>query len=205
MLRNCMLLLLLWSPVAWAADAGYPLEPPDLSSPRATLNTLLTAGDAYLRLVRDEYWDNPSSAVADRLHEIGLEAESTLDLSKVPSHIPKIAGTEVKWWKDTELYRITQPFFPDDLSPDVEKRLKETAVEAYRALKCRDYGRVDMRLTKDGKIHVLEVNPNPWLISFGEFGMAWLRTGKSYPELIQSIVGLATARYAEPAVGNIHR
>ena len=79
-----MLLLLLWSPVAWAADAGYPLEPPDLSSPRATLNTLLTAGDAYLRLARDEYWDNPSSAVADRLHEIGLEAESTLDLSKVP-------------------------------------------------------------------------------------------------------------------------
>jgi D-alanine-D-alanine ligase len=127
-----------------------------------------------------------------------------LDLTKVPPHIPKIAGIEVKWWKDTKLYRITQPFFPEDLPPAVEKRLKETAIEAYRALKCRDYGRIDMRLTKDGKIHVLEVNPNPWLVSFAEFGMAWLRTGRSYSELIGSIVELAVARYAEPAVGDLH-
>jgi D-alanine-D-alanine ligase len=118
-----------------------------------------------------------------------------LDLSKVPSDIPRIAGWEVKWLKHTKLYRITKPFFPEDIPAKVEKRLQETAVAAYRALKCRDYGRVDMRLTKDGSIHVLEVNPNPWLVSYAEFAMAWKRTGRNYRQLIQCIVDIAMARY----------
>jgi D-alanine-D-alanine ligase len=118
-----------------------------------------------------------------------------LDMSKVPSDTPKIAGWEVKWLKDTELYRITKPFFPEDIPRKIEKRLHETAVAAYRALKCRDYGRVDMRLTKDGSVHVLEVNPNPWLVSYTEFAMAWKRTGRTYRQLIQKIVDIAMARY----------
>jgi MscS family membrane protein len=83
-LRIGMMLLVLWSPVDGMADAEYPLEPLDLSSPRATLNSLLTTGDAYFRLVSDEYWDTPSRATADRLHAIADEAERTLDLSEVP-------------------------------------------------------------------------------------------------------------------------
>ena len=120
-----------------------------------------------------------------------------LDLSQVPRDVPKIAGTEVKWMKNTELYRVTQPFFPEDIPAESEKSIKDTAVAAYQALKCRDYGRVDMRLTDDGTLHVLEVNPNPWLISVAEFAMAWNRTGRTYMELIQSIVEMALARYAE--------
>jgi hypothetical protein len=42
-----VMLLALWSPVAGVADAGHPLEPRDLSSPRATLNSFLTTGDAF--------------------------------------------------------------------------------------------------------------------------------------------------------------
>jgi len=42
----CVILLALWSPIAAMADAGHPLEPLDLSSPRATLNSFLTMGDA---------------------------------------------------------------------------------------------------------------------------------------------------------------
>ena len=83
-LRICMMLLAMWAPVAGLADARHPLEPLDLSSPRATLNSLLTTGDAYFRLVRDVYWDTPSRAVAARLHELGVEAERTLDLSEAP-------------------------------------------------------------------------------------------------------------------------
>ena len=83
-LRAGMLLLALWSPITGAADAGNPLEPLDLSSPRATLNSFLATGDAYFRLLRDEYWHTPSRAVADRLHAMGKEAERALDLSEVP-------------------------------------------------------------------------------------------------------------------------
>ena len=80
----CLMLLALASPAAGAADARYPLEPLDLSSPRATLNSLLTAGDDYLRLLNEEYWENPSRAAAARLHELAVKAERTLDLSETP-------------------------------------------------------------------------------------------------------------------------
>ncbi len=122
-----------------------------------------------------------------------------LDLSRVPGDVPKIAGTEVKWLKETKLYKVTEAFMPDDLPVETEKFLKETAVAAYQALKCRDYGRVDIRLAKDGTVYVLEVNPNPWLASFTEFSMAWRGTGRTYPQLIQYIVDMAFARYAQPA------
>ena len=84
----CMLLLALCLPFAAAAaaadDASHPLEPLDLSSPRATLNSLLTTADSYFRLASEEYWNTPSRAIADRLHEIGIKAEQTIDLSEVP-------------------------------------------------------------------------------------------------------------------------
>ncbi len=82
----CMLttLVTLWSGIGEAADARRPLEPPDLSSPRATLKTFLSAGDAYLRLVKEEYWDSPTRAAAARLRELAGTAERTLDLSETP-------------------------------------------------------------------------------------------------------------------------
>ena len=58
---------------------------------------------------------------------------------------PKIAGSEVKWEEDTEAYKKTKPFFPDDLPEDVVTKLQETAVQAYHALQLRDYGRIDIR------------------------------------------------------------
>ena len=82
--RICIALLVLWWPIAVVADANHPLDPPDLSSPRATLNTFLTTGDDYLRLVNEEYWDTPSRQAAARLHELGLKAERALDLREAP-------------------------------------------------------------------------------------------------------------------------
>jgi MscS family membrane protein len=79
------LLLVLWTTVAGAAgDAGHPLEPLDLSSPRATLNSFLATMDDYFHLLTEEYWESPSRAVSGHLREIAARAERTLDLSKTP-------------------------------------------------------------------------------------------------------------------------
>jgi D-alanine-D-alanine ligase len=118
-----------------------------------------------------------------------------LDLSRLPEGTPRIAGTEVKWEEGTAAYRTTQPFFPDDLDEDTERRLKEIACAAYQALKLRDYGRIDIRLDGEGKAHVIEVNPNPWLLSTAEFAKAAKKSGRSHCELISQIVDLAMARY----------
>jgi D-alanine-D-alanine ligase len=117
-----------------------------------------------------------------------------LDLSKLPDGTPRIAAAEVKWGKGTLAYRDTKSAIATDLSDDVVASLQQTAVAAYQALELRDYGRVDMRLQADGKIHVIEVNPNPWLSSRAEFAMAARKSGRTYTHLIEEIVELATAR-----------
>jgi D-alanine-D-alanine ligase len=119
-----------------------------------------------------------------------------MDLSKLPEGVPRIAGTEVKWEEGTETYRVTKPFFPDDLDEEVVEKLRTTAVAAYQALQLRDYGRIDIRLAEDGTVHVLEVNPNPYLHSKAEFALAAKKSGRSYSDLISEIADLAMARYA---------
>ena len=117
------------------------------------------------------------------------------DLSRLPEGTPRIAGTEVKWEKDSEAYKKTKSAIADDLDDDTAENLKQTAVAAYQALQLRDYGRIDMRLTPDGKIFVIEANPNPWLSSGAEFAMAARKSGRSYTETMGEIVDLALARY----------
>jgi D-alanine-D-alanine ligase len=118
-----------------------------------------------------------------------------LDLSKLPEGTPRIAGAEVKWGKGTPAYRDAKSRVPEDLSDETVSLLQQTAIGAYQALELRDYGRVDMRLQPDGRVAVIEVNPNPWLNSRAEFAFAARRAGRTYTELIQEIVDLAMARY----------
>jgi D-alanine-D-alanine ligase len=74
-------------------------------------------------------------------------------------------------------------------------KLHETAVQAFQALQLRDYGRIDFRLASDGTVHVLEVNPNPYLLPSAEFSMAARKSGRSYTDLVGELVELAMARY----------
>ena len=119
-----------------------------------------------------------------------------LDLSRLPEGTPRIAGTDVKWEKDSDAYRKTRSHVVEDLDEKITTRIQEKAIAAYQALKLRDYGRVDMRLTDKGEIYVLEANPNPWLSSGAEFAMAARNSGRTYTDLMRDIVDLAMARYA---------
>jgi D-alanine-D-alanine ligase len=117
-----------------------------------------------------------------------------LDLSKLPDGTPRIAAAEVKWGKGTKAYRDTKSAIASDLSEEITATLQQTAVAAYQALELRDYGRVDMRLQPDGRVHVIEVNPNPWLSSRAEFAMAARKSGRTYNQLIEEIVELTSSR-----------
>ena len=114
-----------------------------------------------------------------------------LDLSKLPEGMAKVAGTEVKWEKDTEAYRVTKSAPAEDLDEDAVELLSKTALQTYRTLQLRDYGRIDMRFTPKGEVYVIEANPNPWLSSTSEFFMAAKKSGKSYTEMVEAIIDLA--------------
>jgi D-alanine-D-alanine ligase len=117
-----------------------------------------------------------------------------LDLSKLPDGMPRIAGYEVKFDVTTEAYKKTKSAPVKNLEEELVTRIQETALTAYRVLKLRDYGRVDLRVTDAGRIYVIEANPNPWLDPAAEFMMAAKESGRSYKELIGEIVELAMRR-----------
>ena len=114
-----------------------------------------------------------------------------LDLSKLPEGMPKVAGMEVKWEKDSEAYKVTKSAPVEDLDEETQDLLGATALNTYRILKLRDYGRIDMRLTEKGEVYVIEANPNPWLSSNSEFFMAAKKSGRSYADMIEQIIQLA--------------
>jgi D-alanine-D-alanine ligase len=117
-----------------------------------------------------------------------------LDLSRLPKGVPRIATQDVKFEKDTEAYKLTKSAPAEGLDEETALRLTQTALNAYRACKLRDYGRIDMRLTPKGEVFVIEANPNPWLSSGQEFFMAAKKSGRTYTQLIGEIVELAAAR-----------
>ena len=128
------------------------------------------------------------------------------DFSKMPKDVPRIASSEAKWDEDS-VYKDAPEIFPKDIPEVVYTRLHEAAVTAFKALKLRDYGRIDMRLRKsenrnrrnessiDGwEFFLIEVNPNPYLEPKAEFAMAAKQHGLGYPELIQRIIDSAMSR-----------
>ena len=117
-----------------------------------------------------------------------------LDLSKLPDGMPRIAGYEVKFDVNTEAYRKTKSAPARDLDEETTLRIQQTALTAYRALKLRDYGRIDVRLAENGRVYVLEANPNPWLDPAAEFAMAAKESGRGYTDTIAEIVESAMRR-----------
>ena len=127
-----------------------------------------------------------------------------LDFSAFPADRPKIASYEAKWGEggtggasETGAeFAGTRSIFPTDLEPELAARMQSVAVEAFGALRVRDYGRVDLRVTPGGDIHVIEVNPNCYLERGGEFARAAAEAGLPHEALVGRIMELALARYS---------
>ena len=72
-------------------------------------------------------------------------------------------------------------------------------LDAYRAMRARDYGRVDLRLADTGDIYVIEVNANCYLEQTSEFATAAAAAGLDYVRdhrLIPGVPNCTVARYA---------
>jgi D-alanine-D-alanine ligase len=123
-----------------------------------------------------------------------------MDFSKLPADRPRIASWAAKWGDEGDAkgaaFEGTESVFPEDLPDELRDGMQKVAVEAFHALRLRDYARVDMRVTDAGEIYVIEVNPNCYLEAKSEFARAAERDGMSYDALIGQIVELASARYS---------
>jgi D-alanine-D-alanine ligase len=117
--------------------------------------------------------------------------------------LPRIITYRAKWDPYSREHHAVEGKCPvDDLAPDLVSRIQSIALRAYRALGCRDYARVDMRLDPaTGDAYVLEVNPNPDLAGSCAFAASGEAHGWTYPQLICELARIALERNQSPQIG----
>ena len=83
---------------------------------------------------------------------------------------------------------MTEYICPAELNEDLTKRIKRTAFEVYKLLKCRHYGRVDLRLDNNNQHWFLELNTLPGMTDTSLLPKAAKATGISFEQLIGKII-----------------
>jgi len=119
---------------------------------------------------------------------------SEIDYSEFPEGIPKICGYEAKWVEGSVEYQKSKPICPAPLEWVVKKRVEQVALKAFKLFGCRDYARVDMRIDRNGKIYVLEVNPNPDISPSSGMTRAIKVQGMTYETFIGGLLERALQR-----------
>ncbi len=117
-----------------------------------------------------------------------------LDFGDWKAGEPRVSDREVKFGPETA--GSPRLVMARDLPAETVARIERSALLAYRALKIRDYARVDFRISSTtGEPYVLEVNPNPYLEKQSELAMGAKERGLTYTQLIGRIVESAATRY----------
>ncbi len=119
---------------------------------------------------------------------------SEIDFSRMPDYLHNIVSFQAKWDPYHEAYHSTVAICPSILPTEVENTAKDLALKAFKAMGCRDYARVDMRLSKENKLFVLEVNPNPDLTEDAGFMRSSKAAGLNFNKTLKRIVDLAYKR-----------
>ena len=112
-----------------------------------------------------------------------------MSFAKMPDNRWKIATERVKW---STKYQERHGIMTDaaDLDDTARERVQRLARRVYRALDLSGYARIDMRLAGDGRVYVLEANPNPNLAYGEDFAESAEKAGLTYERLLERIVAL---------------
>jgi D-alanine-D-alanine ligase len=113
-----------------------------------------------------------------------------LVFDKADESMHKIATYSVKW---NEKYRERWGIdyvFARHLPNGMEEKIKKLAKRVYRILDMSGYARLDLRLTPDGKLYVLEANPNAAIANNEDVAFAAEKAGYNYEQLIQRLLNL---------------
>ena len=89
---------------------------------------------------------------------------------------------------------MTEFILPARLAPDVYKRAQALAVQAFEAVYCRGYARVDAMVSEDGTPYFTEINTLPGMTDLSDLPAQAREAGISYEELVETILMTAVRR-----------
>lgn len=110
-----------------------------------------------------------------------------LRFENVENPSQEIYSEQAKWNKK---YRKRKGIHSQvaDLPKNIENKIIKTVKDTYRVLNLSGYARIDLRLTEDNKIYILEANPNPNIASDDEFSESAKAVGIKYQDLIEKLI-----------------
>ncbi|MFH1918489.1 MAG: D-alanine--D-alanine ligase [Planctomycetota bacterium] len=117
--------------------------------------------------------------------------------TKMPEGMPNIATAKVKWDAEYQEKYGIETQAATNLPPGVEERIAKLCKRVYRLLSQSGYARMDLRLAPNGRIYVIEANPNPNLEYGEDFAESAHTAGIPYEALLQRILNLGR-RYQAP-------
>lgn len=86
---------------------------------------------------------------------------------------------------------------PAALEEKILQRIQTASLNAFRALGCRDFARLDFRISAAGVPYFLEVNPLPGLGSHSDLVIMAQKLGWNHRQLIGAVLGTALERYPQ--------
>lgn len=109
----------------------------------------------------------------------------------------------------TEKYSATgnnEFVVPSPVSDELAKKIGKMAVTAFKAIDGSGLARVDFFLRNDNSaLLVNEINTMPGLTDASGFPKMWAGSGKSFPQVIDELVGLAIARHNDKKKNKTNR
>ena len=87
----------------------------------------------------------------------------------------------------------TQYLCPCGLSKEKEAQIQAEALQAFKAIGCKGWGRVDFLMDEQGKHYFLELNTNPGMTDHSLVPMAAKAAGISFDELVIKILEMTMA------------
>ncbi len=122
-----------------------------------------------------------------------------INFTALPMDLAPIYSFEAKWVADTKDHPLDIFTCPASLTLDLEEKIKQTAINAFNALECKDWARIDIRLDENNIPHIIEINPLPGILpdptSNSCFPKAARAAGLSYSEMINSVLNAGCKRH----------
>jgi D-alanine-D-alanine ligase len=113
-----------------------------------------------------------------------------LILDKLPDDAKRIATERVKWSRKYQAkYGITSRE-AKNLPAGKTEEMQQLAKRVYRALGLSGYARIDLRMDEQGRLYVLEANPNPQIAHDEDFADSAEKANYPYKELLQELLNV---------------
>jgi len=113
-----------------------------------------------------------------------------LMMDKLPDDARRIATERVKWSrKYQDKYGITSRE-AKNLPEGKAEQVQHLAKRVYRVLGLSGYARIDMRMDGEGRLYVLEANPNPQIAQHEDFADSAEKADYPYKELLQELLSV---------------